>query len=167
MDGATAGHTTNNTKLMKLRVKHLNMMTFHSGIKNSALCRKYKQPCTVLRCLVLPWSLNLRCFWVLETLRWTLECAGECVLLLLLFRSLLGRDLWHRFVLETDSLPSNYNHRTHTSHISKLVLQYILITTREERDDDVLPLEVFCPAEDTWPWPHHTSDQLMLLWCHL
>lgn len=53
-----------------------------------------------------PWSLKRRCFWFAETLRWTFRWAGDCRELL--FKSLLGRDLWLKFPLDNDSPPSNY-----------------------------------------------------------
>lgn len=52
-----------------------------------------------------PWSLKRRCFWFAEMLRWTFRWAGDWRVLL--FRSLLGRDLWHKFPLDNDSPPSN------------------------------------------------------------
>lgn len=53
-----------------------------------------------------PCSLKRRCFWLADMLRWTFRWAGDCIELLL--RSLLGRDLWLRLLLDRDSLPSNY-----------------------------------------------------------
>lgn len=51
-----------------------------------------------------PWSLKRRCFWFAEMLLCTFRWAGDWRLLL--FRSLLGRDLGHKLPLDNDS-PSN------------------------------------------------------------
>ena len=53
-----------------------------------------------------PWSLNLRCFWLVDTLR---EWAGDWLEPL---RSLVGRDLWSRLLLDKDPLPSNWRRDT-------------------------------------------------------
>lgn len=52
-----------------------------------------------------PCSLNRRCFWLADILRWTFRWAGDCIELLL--RSLPGRDLWLRVLLDRVSLPSH------------------------------------------------------------
>ena len=60
------------------------------------------------------WSLKRRCFWFAEMLRWTFRWAGDCRVLL--FKSLLGRDLWHKFPLDNDSPPSNYMKKKDGQH---------------------------------------------------
>lgn len=61
-----------------------------------------------------PWSLNRRCFWLVEMLRWTFRWAGDCTELLL--RSLLGRDLWPKLLLDKESPTSNYKENRFSKH---------------------------------------------------
>lgn len=64
-----------------------------------------------------PWSLKRRCFWLAEMLRWTFRWAGDCRVLLL--RSLLGRDRWHKFPLDNDSPPSNCKKKKDRQHLKQ------------------------------------------------
>lgn len=71
-----------------------------------------------------PWSLNRRCFWLVDMLRWTFKWAGDCTELLL--RSLLGRDLWPKLLLERESPPSNYNKNIFSKHKQNSSLPVLL-----------------------------------------